>query len=173
MEDAYIAVGLAVAALGAGLLLGLPSLDGATGAMGVDRVGAPGSAHVHASFAVAVNGSAVELGPAYWERARRVHLHGNDSVLHVHATNVDLGYALRTLRITANATCLRFGIENRAACGGVGVRINGETVGLDAALDRTVRQGDRILLWAGAEPPGGVPPELPPEYREPAPGRSV
>ncbi|MFB6294953.1 MAG: hypothetical protein ABEI97_04290, partial [Candidatus Nanohaloarchaea archaeon] len=131
-----------------------------------DAVGQPGSAHIHASFVVAVNGSAKTLNRSYLERAARVHLHGTDNVLHVHAENVDLDYTLRTLDIHINQSCIRFGLEEETVCGGrTGVTVNGEAVPLDEALNRAIEQGDSIVVWTGEQRPEGLGQELPPAYR--------
>ncbi|MDY6761591.1 MAG: hypothetical protein SVY41_00920, partial [Candidatus Nanohaloarchaea archaeon] len=100
---------------------------------------------------------------------------GSDNVLHVHAENVDLDYALRTLDISINRSCIRFRLENVTRCDApqVGVTVNGEQMQIDAALDRDIKQGDSIVLWTGKQPPTGFDRKLPPAYREPVPGKSV
>ncbi len=173
MQNEYVAAGAAavIVAVAAGILVGEVIVDRQASTR--DAIGQPGSTHLHASFAVTVNGSEKGLGGPYIERAARAHLHDTDNVLHVHAENVDLDYALRTLAIGVNQSCLQFTPENETVCGGqAGIRVNGEQVAVEDALDRDIRQGDSIVVWVG-DPPEGLDLELPPAYQESVPGQSV
>lgn len=175
LKPEYIAYVLAAVIVMAGFVLGPvsgylhPNQDQEA------AVGEPGSEHLHAYLFFVVNGSKKSLDPSYIERSARVHFHHDDNIIHVEAENVDLGYALETLGVRVNSTCLEFGLESEVICGGrgsSGVKINGETQDFKTALDRDIRQGDSIVVWFGEEPQG-FERELPPAYRETAPGRSV
>ncbi|MDY6768872.1 MAG: hypothetical protein SVW02_02065 [Candidatus Nanohaloarchaea archaeon] len=175
MDAEYIAIGAAALVVVAGFVLAGELLPVQPGGNGERPVGEPGSEHLHAQLFISINGTEKVLNGSYLERAARVHLHGSDSILHVHADRVDLDYALRTLAISVNSSCIRFGLENESVCGypATGVRVNGEQMSIDAAMDHGIAQGDTIVIWTGEQPPDGFDRELPPEYKEAAPGRSV
>ncbi|MDY6766473.1 MAG: hypothetical protein SVW77_03830 [Candidatus Nanohaloarchaea archaeon] len=176
MDTRFLALGLTAAVVAAGFLLAAPQNSGAPDAgeeTPADRIGEPGSEHLHAYLFFAVNGSERPLGPPYLEQSSRVHFHGNDSIIHVHADNVDLGYALQTLDIAVNSTCIRFRPENTSVCGEASVRVNGEPLEVGDAVDRDIQQGDTIVVWLGPEGPGRFPQDLPPQYRETDPGKQV
>lgn len=170
MDSERVVLVLVASVVAAGFLLGGP-----WGGSDADTVGEPGSEHLHAHLFFVVNGSETAMTESYMAREERVHFHGNDSVLHIHADNLDLGYALDSLDVSVNRTCLTFGLDDARRCGAaadVGITINGKRVGVGQALDRVIRQGDSIVVWYG-EAPSGYDRELPPEYQEPAPGKSV
>lgn len=173
MEPEHLAFVLVVAVLAAGILLSGRGPE--TAADGT--VGPPGSAHRHAHLFFVVNGSNRSLDDRYLKRADRVHFHGDDGILHVHADDLDLEYALDTLGIRVTPTCLQFGLENETVCADgnrtVGILVNGEAVDVGEALDREIEQGDSIVVWYGEDAPDGFDRELPPGYQETAPGKSV
>lgn len=83
------------------------SLDsGATGGMG-----APGSTHEHMPFTVIVNGEQIDFSQPKYQvgQTQNQHVHfeqGDGSTLHKHATGVTLGYAMESLGMKINSTCL-------------------------------------------------------------------
>lgn len=143
------------------------------------RVGAPGSTHIHASLFFHVNGTSVELTRRFLGQAERVHFHAPDSILHVHATGLTLGYALDTLPVALNDTCVT--VTGTRSCAGDGtvvtVLVNGEPVNPAAAKNRVIRQGDTITVFHG-ETPETLPDRyrhrrLPSQYREQDSGTPV
>lgn len=182
MEAEQAAFVLVIGAVLAGFVFAPPLDDalerrsgGGGGAGQPEGPGDPGSAHIHAQLFFAVNGSQEFLAVDSLRGSQRAHFHGNDSILHVHAENVDVGFALQRLGVGLNRTCLTFDPEGERFCGGngnTGLKINGEAMDLGEALERNVRQEDRIVVWFGEEPEA-FESELPPEYREEVPGRSV
>ncbi len=177
METERVAVVLvaAVAVAAAVIVADLPG--DRPGADGEQALGEPGSVHRHAYLSFVVNGSERSLGRSYLERAVRVHFHQDDGILHVHADNVDPAYALDTMDITLNQTCLAFRPENTTLCSSgnrtVGMMVNGQAVAVESGLDREIEQGDDIVVWYGRTAPDSPDRELPPEYRETVPGDSV
>lgn len=77
-------------------------------------IGALGSTHIHADFAVFLEGEQITpLGPAYFVRNAFVHVEegaGAGSVIHMHATNVPLGFFFRSLGMSFNNEC--FTLDN-------------------------------------------------------------
>lgn len=72
-------------------------------------IGALGSTHIHADFAVFLDGQQMTpLDPKYFVRNQFVHVEsgaGAGSVIHMHATNVPLGFFFRSLGMSFNENC--------------------------------------------------------------------
>lgn len=74
-------------------------------------IGPLGSTHIHADFAVFLDGEELTpLDASYFVRNRFVHVEsgaGAGTVMHIHATNVPLGFFFRSLGMTFNSECFR------------------------------------------------------------------
>lgn len=74
-------------------------------------IGALGSIHTHADFAVYLDGEKITpLGPNYYVRNAFVHVEsgpGDGNVIHMHATNVPLGFFFRSVGMSFNNNCFR------------------------------------------------------------------
>lgn len=134
---------------------------GPTGA----AVGPFGSAHKHLSLFFLVQGEEKVMTEPYIERARKVHFHAADGILHVEATGVTLGYALDALNISLTSECVRFGPDNASYCAGddttIRVMVNGEVMDVQDALDRVLAQGDTLVIYHGPRNAS-----IPEEYRD-------
>lgn len=120
--------------------------DTPTGNVGA-QVGPPGSAHDHAGFSVVVDGEPIRFSkPRYQLQADRVHFEGGDgSTIHKHATGVTVEYALETLGLDVNATCLT--VHGDQYCepeGEVEVTVNGEPA--EDGGDHVIRDGETIRI---------------------------
>lgn len=74
-------------------------------------MGPLGSTHIHADFSVVLDGEEITpLGPSYYVRNAFVHVEsgaGDGNVIHMHATNVPLGFFFRSLGMNFNSECFR------------------------------------------------------------------
>ena len=97
------------------------------------NVGPLNSAHDHADFAIYIKGEAIDFAQnKYQIRSSYVHIEGGDgSVIHMHATNVELGYFLDTLDFEITPTSIASD-DGRFFENGAGkelkVYINGEII---------------------------------------------
>ncbi|MDY6778415.1 MAG: hypothetical protein SVU32_07120, partial [Candidatus Nanohaloarchaea archaeon] len=94
-------------------------------------VGPAGSVHEHATFIVKIAGQRVNFArQKYQLQSQKVHFEGGDgTTIHKHATGVNIGYALNTLNMGLNRTCLFKG--SKRYCEGSGslkVTVNGDAV---------------------------------------------
>lgn len=160
-------------ALGAALVVPSPVWTSAP------PVGPAGSAHIHASMFLHVDGTEMDLSQGFIGQAQRVHFHDTDNILHVHATGITLGHALDTLPASIDDDCLT--VRGNTTCAGGGetvtVLVNGDPVDPTAAKNRIIRQGDTITLYHGDDP-AALPDRyhdntLPPELRPRQPGEPV
>jgi uncharacterized C2H2 Zn-finger protein len=101
----YMILGIVVVGIGFGVYYWV-SGDGATGAS--VKLGALGSTHIHADYAIYVNGQQVDMSsPSNFQRSSYVHMHQPyDSLIHVHATGATLGLFLNSIGIKLDADCL-------------------------------------------------------------------
>ena len=90
--------------LGIGIILLLGSLYYSS----TQAVGAVGSAHIHQDMKLYINDVPINFSAAKYQlRTQRVHFEDfNGDAIHIHATNVRLGYALNTLNIRINRKCI-------------------------------------------------------------------
>lgn len=74
-------------------------------------IGPLGSTHIHADFAVFLDGKEITpLPPKYYVRNQFVHVEegtGPGTVIHMHATNVPIGFFFRSLGMNFNSECFR------------------------------------------------------------------
>lgn len=166
MKPEYLAAVLAVAVVSAGFIAGSRTVE-----RGPSEAG---TAHIHAYLHIVIDGEEKATDEAYIERDPKAHFHQNDSILHVHADRVDLGYALKSLGIEIEDSCLTFRVDEEDYCSGeTGVRVNGEEFRVENALAMDIEQGDTIVVWQGEKPVEEYDKRLPPGYREPSPGNAV
>jgi uncharacterized protein with PQ loop repeat len=75
------------------------------------QIGALGSAHIHADFAIFLDGRELTpLPPKYFERSQYIHMEkgpGAGSVIHMHATNVPLSLFFRSLGMSFDSNCFK------------------------------------------------------------------
>lgn len=147
--------------LAAAAAVAVPALDR-------PEVGPPGSAHLHASLFLVVDGEPVNLSAGGTER---VHMHRGDAVLHVHAEGVTVGRAFSALGIDVSRDCVAFeGRHCAAGNGTVTVLVDGEEIAPARAERRVIGQGDTITVFHG-EDLAALPERfrdrtLPPAYRD-------
>lgn len=154
--------------------------DTVSGVLG-DDVGRFGSSHHHAYLFFHVNGSRKPMGDAYIEQDRKAHFHGDDSIIHIEATGVDIGYTLDALNISLNRSCLSFHPDDESYCEDattdLRVHINGEQVPIQEALAHDIEQGDNIVLFHGTAnqtvPKDFHTRDLPQQYQANPPGQRV
>lgn len=88
-----------------------PVQSGGTASTVNAPIGALGSIHTHADFAVYLDGEKITpLGPSYYVRNAFVHVEsgpGDGNVIHMHATNVPLGFFFRSVGMSFNSNCFR------------------------------------------------------------------
>ena len=74
----------------------------------VPDIGVLGSTHIHADFKLYINGNMVNLSkPEFQVRAKAVHVEeGIGDIIHVHATNMFLGYFMNTIGFPISDKCI-------------------------------------------------------------------
>lgn len=113
----FLIVGIVVA-VGAGYgaywyVTSQPSQSGSSSSLSSlsAPIGPLGSIHIHADLAVFLDGDEITpLQPKYYVRNQFVHVEagvGPGTVIHMHATNVPLGFFLRSLGMNFNNECFR------------------------------------------------------------------
>lgn len=119
-------------------------------------IGAVGSAHLHADFAVYVNGEQFDFNQQeYMGRAEYVHIEpglGQGKVIHVHATGVQLQHFFETLPdFDLTESCLTLDGEEYCNQGGqtLKVFVNGQPRSDFASYE--IQSKDRILVTYGDE----------------------
>lgn len=136
-----------------------------------------GSAHEHALFYVAVNGSELNFSQERFQlNSRYVHLENKNSrIVHKHAEGVEWSYFLETLNVSLErngATCLD--LPSRRYCGNATVMLDGET---DPDLDSEIKQDQKLAIVLGNQSLKNareyMEEEMPPEYRPRKSGRSL
>lgn len=117
--------------------------------------GPAGSAHVHAGFAVILNGQAIDFSQAKYQvtttNSRLIHMEGGDgTTLHRHATGVPVGEFLHSVRMNIADGCF-ITDEGTQYCeqGDSKLRyfVNGEET--DNIMDYVLEEEDRILITYG------------------------
>jgi hypothetical protein len=128
------------------------------------QFGAVGSTHIHAVMLVMINGKqAIDFSePKYQIQSEHIHFESRDGyTVHMHATNVNLGFLFKTLGIEFNNECLT--LDNGTSyCNDqtntLKFYVNGEE---NNAYDKYVfEDGDRILISYGPEDPEKINREL-------------
>lgn len=102
----YSIVVLVLAGLGYGIYSLIPSFTGVAAA-----IGPLGSTHIHADFAVFLDGKQITpLGHEYFVRSRFVHVEsgsGEGTVIHMHATNVPMNFFFKSLGMEFTQDCFK------------------------------------------------------------------
>jgi flagellar basal body-associated protein FliL len=114
--------------------------------------GALGSDHVHAAFAVKVDGVKLNFSePKYQVQSKYIHVENNDgNTLHRHATGVPVGEFFNSLGMNVTDSC--FTLENKTSyCSdgnsNVEFFINGNKT--DSIANYVINDDDRILIVYG------------------------
>lgn len=144
---------------------------------GLDQPGYMGSAHEHLFFRVQVFGDPVDFSQRRFQlRSQYVHFENRDGeVLHLHADNVDVGYALDTLGFGLSTNCLTFGstVHCTNSTHRMEVWVDGERLDGDVAR-YDLSQGDNVLIRYGhrnrSVDDGFMKKILPEAYRPEIPG---
>ncbi len=113
-------------------------------------IGPLNSAHEHADWMLYINGKAIDLdGAQYKIKSDYVHMEGTTHAIHMHATNVPLGYFIETLGMKITPTSITVGGATYNNEGDKKVRmfINGKE---SFEFDRYVLKSlDKILIVYG------------------------
>lgn len=147
---------------------------------GLDRPGYMGSAHEHLFFRVDVFNQTVDFSQRRFQlRSKYVHFENRDGqVLHLHADNVELDYALETLGFGLSTNCLTFGttVHCTNSTHELEVWVDGERLG-DDATEYDLSQGDNVIIRYGHRngtvDEGFMEKILPEAYRPTIPGTLV
>ncbi len=110
-------------------------------------VGPVGSTHDHASFSVVVEGERVDFSLSRYQlQSQEVHFeNGDGSTIHKHATGVTVGYALQTLGMGVNETCLETVSDTYCEPDGdLTVTVNGGEV--EEPAETVIRDGQNIRI---------------------------
>ena len=94
-------------------------VDYATALQGISGIGEPKPTHIHADFAVYVNGQRISFNVSeYHEKNDLTHIHlGNpegDKTIHIHSTGITFGHFLRSLGMSLNSEC--FAMQSERFC---------------------------------------------------------
>ena len=111
-----LAIGVVIAALIGVLIFFAITNDGGDNR---DRMGQPGSTHEHVDFKVYIDGKPLDFAKSeYSVKSRHVHIEsgiGFGEVIHVHATNVKIGFFFESLGMKLTEEC--FTLDNgRSYC---------------------------------------------------------
>lgn len=146
-----VAGGYGLASTGIVSFQGGGGASGPTGSAGTGAtpasVGPVGSTHEHATFSVVVDGAPIDFGqPRYQVQSSHVHFeNGDGSTIHSHATGVTIGYALDTLGLGINGTCLTVHADTYCeSTGNVTTTVDGQE--LDNGADHVIRDGETIRI---------------------------
>ncbi|MDY6766481.1 MAG: hypothetical protein SVW77_03870 [Candidatus Nanohaloarchaea archaeon] len=123
------------------------STSGNTGPTGA-AVGPAGSTHEHAQFSVLVDGEEIDFSrDRYQMQSQKVHFEaGNGQRIHVHATGVTIGYALESLGLGINASCLTVHDSTYCENGSTTLTttVNGNAI--QDAASHVIRDGETIRI---------------------------
>jgi hypothetical protein len=116
------------------------------------KFGPLGSEHVHAAFAVKINGEKLNFSqPQYQVRSEYIHVENNDgNTLHRHATGVPVGEFFRTVGMNVTDSC--FTLENKTSYCSDGnsnleFYVNGNKT--NSIANYVLKDNDRILIVYG------------------------
>jgi len=116
------------------------------------KFGALGSEHVHAAFAVKINGVKLDFSQEkYQVRSKYIHVENNDgNTLHRHATGVPVGEFFNSIGMNVTDSC--FTLENGTSYCSNGnsnleFYINGNKT--DSIANYVIKEDDRILIVYG------------------------
>ena len=116
------------------------------------KFGPLGSEHVHAAFAVKINGEKLNFSqPQYQVRSKYIHVENNDgNTLHRHATRVPVGEFFRSVGMNVTNNC--FTLENKTRYCSNGTSnlefyVNGNKT--NSIANYVLKDNDRILIVYG------------------------
>ena len=116
------------------------------------QFGPLGSEHVHAAFAVKINGEKLNFSqPQYQVRSKYIHVENNDgNTMHRHATKVPVGEFFRSVGMNVTDKC--FTLENKTSYCSDGnsnleFYVNGNKTNTIAKY--VIKDNDRILIVYG------------------------
>ena len=117
-----------------------------------NKFGPLGSEHVHAAFAVKINGEKLDFSQEkYQVKSKYIHVENNDgNTLHRHATGVPVGEFFASLGMNVTDSC--FTLENRTSycsdkSSNLEFYINGNKT--DSITNYVIKDDDRILIVYG------------------------
>lgn len=118
------------------------------------RLGPLNSTHDHADFIVYINDERIDFSQEQFQvRSSYVHLEGGDGdVIHMHATNVNLGFTFQTLgmRITPTSISTQDGQLYQNG-GGRELQVHVNGVRIDDPANYVIQPLDKILIVYGDE----------------------
>jgi hypothetical protein len=121
---------------------------GAVSASGEADLGPAGSTHEHAQFAVTVNGKQIDFSQSQYQlQSNYVHFEaGKGQRIHKHATGATIGYALDTLGMGINETCIQTRSDTYCESDGgeLSVTVNGEEIGKPGS--HVIQDGEVIRI---------------------------
>ena len=116
------------------------------------QFGPLGSEHVHAAFAVKINGEKLNFSqPQYQVRSKYIHVENNDgNTMHRHATKVPVGEFFRSVGMNVTDKC--FTLENKTSYCSDGnsnleFYVNGNKT--NSIAKYVIKDNDRILIVYG------------------------
>ena len=116
------------------------------------KFGPLGSAHVHAAFAVKINGVKLNFSqPQYQVRSKYIHVENNDgNTLHRHSTLAPVGEFFRSVGMNVSNNC--FTLENKTSYCSNGTSnlefyVNGNKT--NSIANYVLKDNDRILIVYG------------------------
>ena len=117
--------------------------------------GPVGSAHVHAAFAVKLNGTQLDFSdPKYQVKSRYMHVENNDgTTLHRHATGVPVNEFFRSIKMNVTSNCFTTDNGTKYCSNGkqnLDFYVNGTKV--PSIANYVFNDGDRILIAYGENP---------------------
>lgn len=148
---------VAVVAL-AGILYGMSSAGvvtftagGTTATSGNVPLGPAGSVHEHAPFVVSIDGERIDFSKPKYQvgQTQNQHVHfeaGDGSTIHKHATGVTIRYALESLGMELNESCVTLD-TGKSYCesengGELSITANGQSV----PPEHVIMNGERIMI---------------------------
>ncbi len=117
--------------------------------------GKVGSEHVHAAFAVKVNGNGINFTDSkYQVRSRYLHMeNGDGGTLHRHATGVPIAEFFDSVKMNVTRSCLTLDHGTKYCSDGknnLEFYVNGNKT--NSIADYVLENNDRILIVYGEEP---------------------
>jgi hypothetical protein len=117
--------------------------------------GPVGSAHVHAAFAVKLNGTQLDFSdPKYQVKSRYMHVENNDgTTLHRHATGVPVSEFFKSIKMNVTNNCFTTDNGTKYCSNGkqnLDFYVNGTKV--PSIANYVFNDGDRILIAYGENP---------------------
>ncbi len=123
-----------------------------------------GSAHEHASILTVIHGDTFDYsGESYQIQNNWIHFENQDgTTVHMHATDVTLGYLFDSLSINLTDECYVFPDATRSFCTdekySLKFYVNGDMA--PGIADYVINDGDRVLISYGDESEDGISEQL-------------